>query len=209
MKPSLILPVTNDFICFTSSSLGSECIKRNLRNVVFDNVERCIVFFMKIPGMVQVQHAIAFRSMLVPYLQFCTAQVAQNDPQSEHTLQLLVIRALLFLKNVAQCHLYEKPDETSGDRFEAHSFVFDEFFTPETLASLSKILISRYMILTENELDMWREEPEVFVMDQELDWNDTMKSAADQLFLVLLETFQEKLSPFIVQLVQHTFQGTV
>jgi hypothetical protein len=53
--------------------------------------------------------------------------------------------------------------------------------------------------MSDEDLAMWEEEPENFVKDQELDSSETIKCAAEMLFTALLENFQSRLAPFIVQ----------
>ncbi|KAF9164301.1 hypothetical protein DFQ27_002603 [Actinomortierella ambigua] len=77
----------------------------------------------------------------------------------------------------------------------------NEFMTPETTAKLAEILITKYMRLTEDDMDQWDSDPEGWALEEEADsWRYQLRPCAEKVFMDLLSSHRTQLSPLLVQL---------
>jgi hypothetical protein len=76
-----------------------------------------------------------------------------------------------ILKNIAQNRDFNavaslKPDERISN---AVSIVEQHFFIPEMVIEIAKLLMTRYLIFSEEDLEFWEDDPESFVQEEETD----------------------------------------
>lgn len=76
-----------------------------------------------------------------------------------------------------------------------------EFMTPETTNRLAEILITKYMRLSEADLEEWDSSPEEWALEEEADsWKYQLRPCAEKVFMDLLSSQRVRLSPLLVQL---------
>lgn len=81
----------------------------------------------------------------------------------------------------------------------------NEFLTPETTNKLAEILITKYMRLTEDDLEEWDSNPEEWALEEEADsWKYQLRPCAEKVFMDLLSSHRAQLSPLLVQLAGST-----
>jgi hypothetical protein len=62
-------------------------------------------------------------------------------------------QSMMFYHNVLTCPDYRSPSNPAAQAIQ-------NFFTPTTVAQFSKLLITKYMLITNEELQTWEENPE-------------------------------------------------
>ncbi|KAF9282312.1 hypothetical protein BGZ68_006073 [Mortierella alpina] len=81
----------------------------------------------------------------------------------------------------------------------------NEFMTAETSNKLAEILITKYMRLTEDDLEEWDNNPEEWALEEEADsWRYQLRPCAEKVFMDLLSSHRAQLSPLLVQLAGST-----
>src|SRR5690606_34988834 len=82
------------------------------------------------------------------------------------------------------------------------------FFTENVLGNFISTLVSRYMKMTDEDLELWSSDPETFCNNQDMDdWDYHVKHCAEHLFLSTLDRFSDKLAPFIVNMTHKVLKG--
>ncbi|OQR90933.1 importin-like protein [Achlya hypogyna] len=178
---------------------------------------------------VQKEHPIEFRDYLGAYphtaqAHTCTGPFLQtfyttlSEPRTYP--DKLVIHLLSYLTNVMGCHLYQHLPSATGvvravitaagsvdltDAMVAEcqqqlgAFMHD----PALLSSLLELIVVRYLRLTAADLEQWQEDPEGFVTLQEsLSASDSVRACAEVLFLSLLQTHREMLTPCVLRMIE-------
>ncbi|KAF9953439.1 hypothetical protein BGZ72_005413 [Mortierella alpina] len=85
----------------------------------------------------------------------------------------------------------------------------NEFMTAETSNKLAEILITKYMRLTEDDLEEWDNNPEEWALEEEADsWRYQLRPCAEKVFMDLLSSHRAQLSPLLVQLAGSTANMT-
>lgn len=157
-------------------------------------VHKCLGSFMKIPLRAQNKHLLQMRTVLTPYLQFCLKVIFECDLSKTDAMDMFMFRCLMFVKNVAETTKYNGDSDAARH---AKELIKVQFFTEQVLSSLITQLISKYMLLTKEELDQWEDDPELFVRDQEMDFSGSIKNASELLFISLVETYDETLPTYM------------
>jgi len=173
---------------------------------LLENLSNLISTFIKIPLRVQVKHDLGFRRHLLPYCQLTTKILLETDPKSPTADHKILFRSLTFLKQVTECSKYDIGGAEENQ--EAYNIVHNQFFTDEALQTILPCIITKYMTVATEELEKWKEDPEEFIKDQELDWSDTIKAAAEYLYLAILGTFESRIAKFVVQFTQNMLHET-
>jgi hypothetical protein len=76
---------------------------------------------------------------------------------------------MVFMRNVlvqTQYKVVTKEQVANEDVVEANKLLAS-LFTPEVLLNLCKVLITRYFVLTSEELEEWKDDPEEFIRETE------------------------------------------
>ncbi|KAG0042504.1 hypothetical protein BGZ83_000388 [Gryganskiella cystojenkinii] len=120
--------------------------------------------------------------------------------------QTTLIQALLLIKKTLkdpQFILNDKDPEPVV--VQCRHVIEQEFMTPETTNKLAEILITRYMRLTEDDLEEWDSSPEEWALEEEADsWKYQLRPCAEKVFMDLLSSHRAQLSPLLVQLAGST-----
>jgi hypothetical protein len=76
---------------------------------------------------------------------------------------------MIFMRNVlvqTQYKVVTKKQVANEKVIEANKLL-KSLFTPEVLLNLCKVLITRYFVLTSDELEEWKDDPEEFIRETE------------------------------------------
>jgi len=94
-----------------------------------------------------------------------------HEPQILIIKERFVVRCMIFMKNVLSNTQYKlvSSKQVPNERLIEAIKLLKSFFTPETLLNLCKVLITRYFILTPEELEEWKDDPEEFIRESETD----------------------------------------
>ncbi|KAF9933041.1 hypothetical protein FBU30_006717 [Linnemannia zychae] len=120
--------------------------------------------------------------------------------------QTTLIQGLLLIKKTLkdpQFILTDKDPEPVVVR--CRHIIENEFMTPETTGKLAEILITKYMRITEADLEEWDSNPEEWALEDEADsWKYQLRPCAEKVFMDLLSSHRAQLSPLLVQLAGST-----
>ncbi|KAF9204782.1 hypothetical protein BGZ49_004879 [Haplosporangium sp. Z 27] len=140
-------------------------------------------------------------------LRFYWGLLAGNE--NEHgaaPAQTTLIQALLLIKKTLkdpQFILADKDPEPTVVR--CRHIIENEFMTAETTTKLAEILITKYMRLTQDDLDEWDSSPEEWAIEEEADsWKYQIRPSAEKVFMDLLSSHRAQLSPLLVHLAGST-----
>ncbi|EQC34210.1 hypothetical protein SDRG_08413 [Saprolegnia diclina VS20] len=165
---------------------------------------------------VQKEHPIEFREYLGPFLQ--TFYATLSDPRTFP--DKLVINMISYVTNVMGCLLYQhlpsisgvtKTIITSAGSVELNDAMVSECqqqiggFMHDTalLATLLELIVVRYLRLTVSDIEQWEEDPEAFITLQEsLSSELSVRACAEILFLSLLQTHRESLTPCVLNMIE-------
>jgi hypothetical protein len=113
----------------------------------------------------------------------------------------LRIQAMKIFKNTTQNREFQIVSERDRDsRIEQALVILDtKLFTPEFVVSAGKLLLSKYLFLSREDLDLWEDDPESFVQEEESDhWEYHQRGMAEKLFMVLVSKNRAVLCPLII-----------
>ncbi|KAF0690107.1 Aste57867_18501 [Aphanomyces stellatus] len=167
---------------------------------------------------VQKAHPIEFRAYLGPFLQMFYTTL--TDPVESP--DALVVHMLTYMTNVVGCLLYQQSPSTlsttravitaAGD-VELTDAIVDECKTQigafgndvNLLSSLLELVVVRYMRLTPVDIAQWQEDPEGYAAIQEsVTSEDSVRACAEILYLSLLQTHRDMLTPCALNMIQST-----
>ncbi|GAM27321.1 hypothetical protein SAMD00019534_104960, partial [Acytostelium subglobosum LB1] len=167
----------------------------------------------------QLQHPLSFIEFLPSSLNYFNQQIlrynphAMDDNAKRSFFKKSLVQSLTFLKSVVDCHSYqtemmfEDDDESEPisklaaqtlpdvitPTHRAQQYVH-QFFSATLLSELLKALVSNYLILTEEELLQWTDDPEEFILDIDNGAESNayeIKPVAYSLFILLMRHFHE------------------
>jgi len=128
-------------------------------------------------------------------------------PQGEGLMfQRFTIFSLNLLKGILLCMEYRPAKNIEDTRdpltLQAHT-IKQEFFRCETIQEICSRLISNYLPLTGEDLQLWDEDPEEFACEECGDsWKYSWRPCCETVFLTLFHEYRETLSPLVVSLVR-------
>ncbi|KAG0325424.1 Importin-11, partial [Podila humilis] len=116
--------------------------------------------------------------------------------------QNTLIQALLLIKKTLKNPQFVLNDQDPEPIvIRCREVIEKEFMTPETTSRLADILITKYMRLTEADLEEWDSSPEEWALEEESDsWHYQLRPCAEKVFMDLLSSQRARLSPLLVQL---------
>ena len=124
----------------------------------------------------------------------------------------LVARALHLLSGIMLCETYDVFKlNNRGKHVSSLSIKFTDdrnsFFTEERLKDMCVKCISKYLKLTEFELQNWQESPEEFAFEETRHVSlFNIKAASEHFLLNMTATFQDIVCPYIVELIKECTQ---
>ncbi|KAF9169445.1 Importin-11 [Mortierella sp. AD011] len=144
-------------------------------------------------------------------LQFYWGLLAGNE--SEHSAapaQTTLIQALQLIKKTLKDPQFILTDnDPEPIVVQCRHIIENEFMTTETTTRLAEILITKYMRLTQDDLEEWDSNPEEWAIEEEADsWKYQLRPCAEKVFMDLLSSHRAQLSPLLVQLVGSTANMT-
>ncbi|RHY31483.1 hypothetical protein DYB32_003455 [Aphanomyces invadans] len=152
------------------------------------------------------------------FLQLFYAELTHPTPSPDK----LVVHLLSYFTNVVGCLLYQQSPSahstsrtvitTTGD-VELNDAMVDEckaqigaFATDMALLStFVELVVVRYMRLTPEDILMWQEDPEGYsTLQESMTSEDSVRACAEMLYLSLLQTHRDALTPCILRMMQST-----
>ena len=170
-----------------------------------ENFEKYCVLHQKIWYDLLENHPFSF----VQHINTCLSFICSLcfTPQGEGLLfQRFTIFSLNLMKGILLCMEYRPAKNVEDTRdpmtLQAHS-IKQEFFRTETVNEICRKLISDYLPLTGEDLQLWDEDPEGFASEECGDsWKYSWRPCCETVFLTLFHEYRELLSPLLVSLVR-------
>ncbi|KAL6714153.1 hypothetical protein ACLMJK_008647 [Lecanora helva] len=129
---------------------------------------------------------------------------AHGDVEEPSLLERIALQGLLILRacakmvfNPAQTFKYQR-DEDKEEKKLAKQVMMDELFSAVFAAEVMQTLVTKFFVFTSRDLKEWEEEPDEWEKSQEgggEDWEFSIRTCAEKLFLDLILNFQELLVP--------------
>lgn len=157
-------------VIFDRIRTSLECRKRfqMKHQYLLELIEKFIIHLTKILLSVLDSHPFTFVDFIQPTLEL-TTYYAFTSEGIEYVFERFVIQCFNLIKGILLCPEYRpaKVVELTKDplTIRAHQIKIN-FFQSNTLAEICKKLVSHYFILTQDELDMWDNDPENFANDE-------------------------------------------
>ncbi|KAL9250471.1 Importin-11-like protein [Drosera capensis] len=186
---------------------------------------------MKVLVAFQARHPYSFsdEGVLPPILDFCINKII-NPEAGIISYEHFCIQCMIMVKSVLECKEYQRSltghvvDETAITLEQAKknisaavSALLASLFPNDRVILLCNILIRRYFVLSANDIEEWKHNPEAFHHEQDMvQWTERLRPCAEALYIVLFEKYSKtcnssSMAEFMVPLkvVMHTISGTL
>ncbi|KAI8899690.1 armadillo-type protein [Globomyces pollinis-pini] len=117
-------------------------------------------------------------------------------------IEAIRIQSIKMMKNVVKHRDFSVIKSKNPDPLMQNALHILEnlLFTPDFVLNAAKLLISRYLILTNSDLETWADDPESFVQDEDSDhWEYQIRGSSEKLLMLLISKNKELLCPFLIE----------
>ena len=101
-------------------------------------------------------------------------------------------------------------DRDSDQTGEAEEYLEKNFFTKERLEHILKVIVTKYLVLTKSELDMWQEDSLKFFLHMKYESNEVkgnfLRLKANSLIAGIQLRFGPQFDAFCTSVIQHLSQ---
>lgn len=166
--------------------------------------EKHVSLLMKLLLDLQEQHPLSYGQFITTSLE-CVVMYLFTEAGSNMLYERFTVQCLNMMKAIITCSDYRPAKVLSETKnpltLKAHKAKMD-FFTAETLIEICRRLLSRYFLLTNLDLDIWKNDPEDFAIDESGEaWKFSLRPCTEILFLSLFREFKTTLTPVLLGLV--------
>uniref|UniRef100_A0AAR2J920 Importin-11 n=1 Tax=Pygocentrus nattereri TaxID=42514 RepID=A0AAR2J920_PYGNA len=176
-----------------------------------EKLEKTIILFTKVLLDFLEYHPFPFIPLIQRCLEFSVSFVftAAGDGL---LFERFIVQCMNLIKSIVKNEAY-RPDKNIEDSkpevLEAHK-IKTAFFTHPTLTEIAKRLVSKYFLLTEEELVMWEEDPEGFAVEETGgdSWKYSLRPCTEVLFLDIFHSYSQTLTPVLLEMMQN-LQGEI
>lgn len=118
-----------------------------------------------------------------------------------------------FMKSIIMCDKYKQrlikiDDKLIQEKQQKAVEIKQNFFTTENLQQILSFLFNEYLLMTEEELELWRESPEEFINEDGTAtdaWKYNNRACAETLFQAFVHEYNNVVVPIVVELIQVFF----
>ncbi|XP_049341459.1 importin-11 [Astyanax mexicanus] len=174
-----------------------------------EKLEKTIILYTKVLLDFLEHHPYPFIPLIQRSLEFAVSFVF--TPVGDGLLfERFIVQCMNLIKMIVKNDAY-RPDKNIEDSkpetLEAHK-IKTAFFTHPTLTEIAKRLVSKYFLLTEEELIMWEEDPEGFAVEETGgdSWKYSLRPSTEVLFLDIFHNYSQTLTPVLLEMM-HSLQG--
>jgi len=174
-------------------------------NHLKEPIEKYIVLQQKVWSDLLENHPFAFVQHITTALTFVCSLCFTE--QGEGVLfQRFTIFCLNLLKGVLLCMEYRPAKVVEDTRdpatLTAHNLKC-EFFRPDTVSEICRRLVTSYLPMSSEDLQLWAEDPEGHAFEEGGDsWRYSWRPCCETVFLTLFHEFREVLAPALVTMVR-------
>ncbi|KAL7824249.1 hypothetical protein AOLI_G00330160, partial [Acnodon oligacanthus] len=182
------------------------CGQVGVGSVCREKLEKTIILFTKVLLDFLEYHPFPFIPLIQRCLEFSVSFVftAAGDGL---LFERFIVQCMNLIKSIVKNEAY-RPDKNIEDSkpevLEAHK-IKTAFFTHPTLTEIAKRLVSKYFLLTEEELVMWEEDPEGFAVEETGgdSWKYSLRPCTEVLFLDVFHSYSQTLTPVLLEMMQN------
>ena len=126
------------------------------------------------------------------------------------TFPKLTINLMNFLKSIIMCDKYKqrliKMDDPQMQMKQQKAIEIKlNYLTRENLQQILGFIFNEYLLMTEEELEMWRDSPEEFINEDGTAadaWKYNYRACAETLFQAFVHEYHDLVLPIVVELIQ-------
>ena len=211
------------------------CLKRFLHFRKRSDIVTCSTLFEKITKMIKLMGKITLdlqkqniatfvlASQSVEIVEFYWKLLESYESLKEDPMMdAILIQAISILRNLIKnsdfsvvnpCKIlflcsYSllKASEAKEKLNQAKSFLDSHILVPEFLSSCLSLLVSKYLLLSSEELATWESDPEIFIEEEGADhWEYNVRMSAGKLVTELVQKNRSATSPILVQMLESSF----
>jgi hypothetical protein len=144
-----------------------------------------------------------FLNVIQMYWTLLEAESVETPVLNANFYERIQIQAMKILKNITKHRDFSiVSTKDQNPRLEqALEILNTKLFTHEFIVHVVTILITRYMLLSQEDLEFWEEDPESFVQQEESDhWEYHLRACAEKLFMVLISRNRDIVCPLIMEM---------
>lgn len=172
------------------------------------NLEQNICLMTKTLREVQNHHPIGFVPFITPSLQLVNTFVFTPDNQGQ-LFERFVIQVLNLFSQILRCEDYSPPEtirlsEVSPPPqvMEAHQAKLT-FFKASACQAMLERLVCHFMLLSDEELRDWEEDPEDFVQEKAGEmYQHSLRACVENAYVTLFHEFQLTIVPYMLSMIQ-------
>ncbi|XP_047995765.1 importin-11 [Leguminivora glycinivorella] len=171
--------------------------------------EKFIIHLTKVALGVLGVHPFSYVPLIRPSLEFAIYYCFTEQGMT-FVYERFNIQCLNIVKGILQCVEFKPP---KGDQvkepltLQAHQ-IKTEVLDTATVCHMCQVLVSRYFLLSADDLALWDAEPESFATDEAGEsWKYSLRPCTEAVFMELFHEFRDTLAPELVRLLaglQHT-----
>lgn len=171
-----------------------------------EKLEKTIILYTKVLLDFLEHHPCAFIPLIQRSLEFAVSYVFTSVGEGV-TFERFIVQCMNLIKMILKNDAY-KPnkniEDSKPESLEAHK-IKTAFFTHPTLTEIGRRLVSHYLLLTEEELAMWEEDPESFAVEETGgdSWKYSLRPCTEVLFLDIFHNYSQTLTPVLLEMVQN------
>ncbi|XP_006876255.1 PREDICTED: importin-11 [Chrysochloris asiatica] len=174
-------------------------------NVCRDRLEKTIILFTKVLLDFLDQHPFSFTPLIQRSLEFSVSYVF-TEVGDGVTFERFIVQCMNLIKMIVKNYAYKPSknfEDSSPETLKAHKIKM-AFFTYPTLTEICRRLVSHYFLLTEEELTMWEEDPEGFIVEETGgdSWKYSLRPCTEVLFIDIFHEYNQTLTPVLLEMMQ-------
>ncbi|KND02473.1 uncharacterized protein SPPG_09070 [Spizellomyces punctatus DAOM BR117] len=126
--------------------------------------------------------------------------------REDTTTEKLLIQSLRLLKTLLRPPS-EKHDPLTAtppaDSPSIKALIGQHLLTPEFVQRACEVLVGRYMVMTMEEVEVWKADPEAWIEEEEADaWEFHLRACAEKVFMDLMSTNRAVLQPVVMNMLR-------
>ncbi|KAK9767575.1 hypothetical protein K7432_002546 [Basidiobolus ranarum] len=122
-----------------------------------------------------------------------------------------LIQGLLLIKNIVKNIAYSSHGGAQDSEVARVRAVLDgNVLTPSFVTQFAELLITNYILLKKEDLELWDSEPEEWISEEEADhWEFHLRSCAEKVFMDLFSQYRQTLTPVLLNSLGSVSEGNV
>ncbi|XP_062855531.1 importin-11 [Trichomycterus rosablanca] len=205
-------PEVMNFLSSVFERIGQylqSCQRVGEGHVCREKLEKIIVLYTKVLLDFLETHPYSFIPLIRRSLEFCVSFIFTEQGDGL-IFERFIVQCMNLIKMIIKNDSYRTAkniEDSKAENLEAHG-IKSSFFTHATLTEICKRLVSKYFLLTQEELSMWEEDPESFAVEEGGgdSWKYSLRPCTEVLFLDIFHSYSQTLTPVLLDML-HTLQG--